>query len=239
MKMKKLNLDLFVSAVDDVELSQYYLLGILKKFRIDLRSNKLYPALSELIEIGNLLSKIVNEKSNLERIFPQKSTDSSLQEKTEVVEDEHFASDINKVFDFINWAYPKVNEAITEGKAIYSFVKENMLIEEVGILPLYKNNGYFIIADNKDSSVQVYRYDIPFISTDMNSSASMQTSLVKTYERVNLNNNSGSHIKLDLIEKYNDLPNPATYNFEIDLDFPFAETILPVAKRRLLKKLAA
>ena len=42
---------------------------------------------------------------------------------------------------------------------------------------------------------------------------------------------------LELIEANRDLPNPATYLFETDLDFPFNETILPVAKRKFLRGL--
>jgi exonuclease V gamma subunit len=45
-------------------------------------------------------------------------------------------------------------------------------------------------------------------------------------------------IKLDLVEERRDLPNPATYFFETQLDFPFEETMLPVAKRKLMRYLS-
>jgi len=239
-KMRKLNINLFINAVDDFELSQYYVLGILKNHSRNLHSNKLYPALKDLIEIGEVLEKIVNEKKHLENIFPQKNVDATLsrvevgQEKKDI----NFVNDVNKVFDFINWAYPKIEEAISEGKAIYSYVKQNIKIEEVGILPLYKNNGYIIITDNKQSMVNVFRYDIPFISTDMNSSSSVTINHLQSYSKSESTCNPAS-IKMELIERYEDLPNPATYRFETDLDFPFSETILPIAKRRLLKKLVS
>jgi hypothetical protein len=41
-------------------------------------------------------------------------------------------------------------------------------------------------------------------------------------------------IKRQLMEKYHDLPNPATFWCDTDLEFPYSETILPIAKRKLL-----
>ena len=41
---------------------------------------------------------------------------------------------------------------------------------------------------------------------------------------------------IELMEKYLDLPHPATYVCHSNLDFPCAETILPVVKRNLMKE---
>ena len=46
-------------------------------------------------------------------------------------------------------------------------------------------------------------------------------------------------LKIDLIKEFPELPNPATYSFNIEVDFPFNETILPIAKRKLIRRLAA
>jgi len=238
--MKKLSIETFISAINDNELSQYYVLGSLQKYYKQLNSNRLYPALSELFDLGKLLGEIVAEKSQLEKMFPQKSDNTTMTESVGVAKkDTLMESDIDKVFDFMNWAYPKINEAVNEGKAIYSFVKQNLKIEEIGILPIYKNEGYFIITDQIKSLVHVYRYEIPFIALDKNSSSAMKVTSIKSFHISELNNKSLSLLKIELIREFTDLPNPATYCFETDLDFPFEETILPIAKRRLLKLLAA
>jgi hypothetical protein len=46
-------------------------------------------------------------------------------------------------------------------------------------------------------------------------------------------------IKGDLIKKKTDLPNPAVYVMETSLSFPMEETLLPIAKRCLVKYIAA
>ena len=46
-------------------------------------------------------------------------------------------------------------------------------------------------------------------------------------------------VKMTLLEKYRDLPNPATYRCEVDIEFPYQETTLPVAKRKLMAQLVS
>ena len=47
--------------------------------------------------------------------------------------------------------------------------------------------------------------------------------------------NTYESLKADLIRHRTDLPNPAVYAVEIDLGFPVDETLLPIAKRSLVK----
>ena len=53
----------------------------------------------------------------------------------------------------------------------------------------------------------------------------MHRSMVNTYE----------NIKSELIKSRIHLPNPAVYSIETQLSFPVEETLLPVAKRSLVK----
>jgi len=50
--------------------------------------------------------------------------------------------------------------------------------------------------------------------------------------------NSYENIKSELLRLRRDLPNPAVYSIETDLSFPYDETLLPVAKRRLVRYLS-
>jgi hypothetical protein len=64
----------------------------------------------------------------------------------------------------------------------------------------------------------------------------LKTAHVKTLSRAGTQPNPAA-VKLDLVTEHRDLPNPATYHFETDLEFPFTETLLPVAKRKLMRYL--
>jgi hypothetical protein len=51
--------------------------------------------------------------------------------------------------------------------------------------------------------------------------------------------NPVEQIKLDLTRRFQDMPNPATFFCYSHLQVPLSETLLPVSKRLLMKRLAA
>jgi hypothetical protein len=62
---------------------------------------------------------------------------------------------------------------------------------------------------------------------------SMKTSYVEMLQRSMVN--TYENIKYELIKKRSDMPNPAVYSIETGLSFPVEETLLPIAKRCLVK----
>jgi hypothetical protein len=54
-------------------------------------------------------------------------------------------------------------------------------------------------------------------------------SMVNTYE----------NLKSELIKNRSDIPNPAVYSIETELSFPVEETLLPIAKRSLVKYISS
>jgi len=238
--MEALSLSTFIKAADDIELSKYRVLAILKKYTNALHKNRLYPALAELISIKNELELLVEQMSLFDAEFVLNlnfedfaEEDDSLWETTDYNE-----NDLQKVFEFITWALPEIKNAIEEGKAIFDFVDENIELTEVGVMPLYKNEGYFFISDIKNQLMKIYRFEMTLFSTEDNPLRTLKSKLV---DLISLNvpeAQSTYDLKHMLLEKHPDLPNPATYSFETTLDFPFVETILPVAKRKLVRTLA-
>ena len=64
----------------------------------------------------------------------------------------------------------------------------------------------------------------------------LKTKTLETIEFDTLHKTPES-LKLELMERYHDLPNPAMYMCETDLDFPYEPTILPIAKRKFMAQL--
>lgn len=58
-------------------------------------------------------------------------------------------------------------------------------------------------------------------------------SFVDTYQQSITN--TPEAVKLDLIKRNKYLPNPAVYYVQSDINFPLEQTLLPVAKRSLVK----
>ncbi len=238
--MDNLTIDTFIQAADDFEASQYKVLAFLKKYTDDLHRNKLYPAFSDLIDLGNELHYLTDQLSNFDHSFILNQKSLGIEEHLNYFDPEkNDRSDVEVVFNFINWAMPAIEEAIDEGIAIYDFVTENIKVKEIGVVPLYKNEGYFFIPDNESEVIHVYHFDMSLFSTNSSPLRTLKTTLIDVIDQDDVNKRTFEDIKLELIERFKELPNPAVYSIDTDLDFPFMETILPVSKRKLVRKISA
>lgn len=232
-----LTLDLFTQVQSDYEQRQYKVLAALKKVSQDFQHNKIYPHLSHLAELHHTLGDIRTRLNDLRSEFPKriKKIDFVNQEiEHEIVFVD--GSDLQKVEELIEWALPYIEAKIEEGKTIYEFVNEKILLEEVGIVPNYIDEGYFFVPDNEEAKLLLYEYEVSIFQSAQDQYRSLKTQFLKALEqgRALMSPNS---IKLDLINEFKKLPNPATYSFQTDLNFPFQETVLPVVKRKLIKQL--
>ena len=238
--MEKLTIENFIAAADDFEMSKYIILARLKKYTAMLHKNKLYPALSDLIDIGKVLHELNNQQEEIKKKYPMQNLKMDIKRVDEEVESVTFnENDVSVVLNLINWADPKIKEAIDEGRAIYDFVENNISIDVIGILPLYKNEGYFLITNISRERTQVYRFYLSMISGNSKPFITFKTNLVDSFEMCDSQGKHPELLKLDLANKFPDLPNPVLYKIETDIDFPFIETVLPVAKRKLIQQLAA
>lgn len=238
--MENLNLSTFIKAADDVELSKYTVLSALGKYSNALHKNKLYPALAELISIKNELEILIEQMSLFDAEFVLNLNFADFSEDLPLTNPIEYNEDsLNRVTEFINWALPEINSAINEGKAIFDFVDENMLLHEVGIMPIYKNDGYFFIPDTKHDLMKIYRFEMMLFSTEENPLRTLKSKLVDLISLQAPEAQSPYELKHSLVKKFNDLPNPSCYHLETEIDFPFMETILPVAKRKLVRNLAS
>ena len=235
--MKKLTIENFIAAAEDYELSKYLILARLKMYNELLHQNKLYPALSDLIDLKYIFDTLtlqqtkINGKNTEDKIIIDINDD---EENIEISE-----NDVSIVLKLIEWAVPQIHESINEGRVIYDFVEKNLNVESVGIIPLYKNEGYFIITNDTEGSNQIYRFYLSSISESENNLLTFKTTLIETLSSADEETSKPECLKLELTKKFPELPNPVFYKVETDIDFPFSETILPVAKRKLMQQIAA
>jgi hypothetical protein len=95
-----------------------------------------------------------------------------------------------------------------------------------------------MITDNIAFELQVHRYECSLFLSGNEKYRALKTEFVKS-EKQEIIHRTPESIKHELIKERQDLPNPATYICITDLDFPFTETIFPVAKRKLMSLIAS
>ena len=86
--------------------------------------------------------------------------------------------------------------------------------------------------------MQVHRYECSIFSSGNEKYRELKTEFVKS-EKQGMIRRLPEKIKEELIKERNDLQNPATFFLDTELDFPFTETIMPVAKRKMISHIAA
>lgn len=231
----KLDLELFTRVSDDIEKRQYIILAELKTITDEFKLYKIYPGLSFLVELRKILTNVIQRLTDLRSQFPKRIekidfVNRTIHERVVFVE----GDDIAGVIELIEWALPHIEKTIDEGAAIHQFVAEELLLEEVGILPNYRDEGYFFIPDNRKNRLNLFRFELSIFQSADDQYRSLKTRFLKTVQNTTIKPSPNS-IKLELINEQKELPNPATYSFDTTLDFPFRQTILPVAKRKLIE----
>ncbi|MEO8167473.1 MAG: hypothetical protein ABI623_04440, partial [bacterium] len=131
--MQKLTLDTFLTGTADSEVRQYHVLEGLKHNYTEFTHNRLYPSLSELVDLHTALVNILNGMSDIDGRLPHELKEVDLEQgklvyQTAGINDEDFL----RAAELIMWALPKIEQAIDEGVNIYNFVDEQMQIKQVG-----------------------------------------------------------------------------------------------------------
>jgi hypothetical protein len=232
--MKELNKNWLTEGLIDFEYKKYVLLGYLKNVRDNFSEKKLYPTLSDLLfHYKNLLS-IKDNKKLLRENFPKQISKADF-EKLQLIYDEIVNDDkvMQEIEDILTFSLPKVQEHLAEGKDLYENIEEKMSVSPVGVSPLYPDEGYMFIYIQNNREAQVFEYQMTLFQSADEKYRGIHTQYIESVTK-NLFTTFES-LKMDLIKKYRKLPNPATFLIDSKVECPFNETLLPIAKRMLVK----
>lgn len=238
--MRPFGLESFTNLVDDMEKNQYMVLSALHERRNEFHHSRLFPSLSDLLELRDTLTELLERKEQVTQNFPKLLTDVDWERKELIYENTTpQPPNLENMFDLIAWSLPSINAVIEEGIVLYDFVEDNIAVETVGIIPLYSDEGYFIVPEHKQRLLHVLRYQLSLLTSNGEQYRAMRTAEIEHIEERGGLTPSPESIKLSLIQEHNDIPNPATFHCETGLDFPYINTILPVAKRKIMYRLVS
>jgi hypothetical protein len=232
--MKQLSETWFAEGYIDFELKKYTLLAYLQQINRYFNESKLYPQLADLIFHYNNIIAFRENKKHLQEHFPKKLTGLQI-EKLQVlyeqmIEDNELMQELEEI---INYSASEMKSTISSGAEIYEFVEENLTITPIGLVPIDIQEGYFFLSSGNNKSTRVYQYRLSIFEKHNENFRSIKTSYIDMMQRSMVN--TYENIKYGLIKSRMDLPNPAVYSIETELSFPVEETLLPIAKRSLVK----
>jgi len=231
--MKSLSETWFAEGYIDFELKKYTLLAYLQQVTNYFNENKLYPQLADIIFHYNNLVAFRENKKFLQEHFPKKLTGVQMEKLQflyeQMIEDNELMKELEEI---INYSTSTIKRTIRSGTEIYEFIEDKLTITPIGLVPLDTNEGYFFLSSGR-KNVRVYYYRLSFFEKHDEKYRSIKTAYIDLQKRSMAN--TYENIKADLIRHRGELPNPAVYSVETSLNFPLNETLLPVAKRSLVK----
>jgi hypothetical protein len=235
--MQKLSKDWLTQGLIDFEYKKYMLLAYLKTVNDSFGRVHLYPFLSDLVFHYRNLVAIKENKALIRESFPKELSLEDFK-KLEIsyraiIEDDSIMSELESIIEF---SLPQIKDSLQEGTVIYEYVESQCEISPVGVTPLYANEGYLFVTQPPQKETCVYRYQVSIYEDSQEQLRSLNTQFIESVEKRQFY--TYEQMKLDLIKRYKDFPNPAAYLVLSKMKFPFSETLMPVAKRLFVKHIS-
>jgi len=211
---------LFDSPID-FEYKQWIFFSFLKEIEDDIKSNKINPSLEQVkYQISNLekwkYSKELYHKKRLTGIDFEKMT-----LIYDIPDDDN--PELKELDEIVDFCLPYLKEFQTKLSKLIQRVSKNLKWDSVGIIPTYKKEGYVFVQIDKIINVYSYKN---IIGTSFEKKDTFESGIIQ----------NPNWIKLELIKKYTDMPNPNCILVSSN-DYPIEETILPVVKLEIYKYL--
>ncbi|MBI1221516.1 MAG: hypothetical protein GC180_02840 [Bacteroidetes bacterium] len=228
--------DWLTEPIIDYEYKKYILLAYLQNVHKDFQNTRLYPHLSDLVQHYRSLLDFektirlmqAEEKGELKHIDFQ---------NLKLVYEKTLLNDglMQELDDIVRFSIPHFKYHLKEGKEIYEGVEHQLSLSPIGIVPLYTDEGYMLLKSNTNYETHIYQYKMtmfqmagePYRGIHTHFISTQKNSLIHTFEA----------IKRQLVKENKDLPNPATYLIESEKQYPVNETLLPIARRMLVRYL--
>jgi hypothetical protein len=234
--MTTLDLKKLTSCGSDWESNQYKILIKVKEWLLNFNKNKLFPSIEEAIQLNLALEDLLRENIECKLWFDNEIRGQKVNERVIVYEKAHqVGNQLDKLLDFIDWALLLNRPVLEEGRIIKNFVEEDLEITRVSSVEKnYHGKGYFSLPNNKNGLLNIYLYEIIWDWSQENLYQRINSHLVKSIPQ-SVIHASVEELILNFVNYSQDMHEPVAYILETELDFPYEETMFPIAEEKLLK----
>jgi hypothetical protein len=232
--MPALSFDLFVAAAD-AEAAEYRVLAGLQEARHAFAQSRVYPHLGDLVALRRGLVALLDGADRLRDGHPGRVVGVDWEAGAVVHERPDLDAAPLLALDLARWTLPHLDGTIEEGKTLYEFVDAHATLRAVGLVPAYQDEGFLLLPEPEGGWLAL-RYAVSALTGTDGPYRALRTAPVD----VDLPPLAPpSAWKAALMAACPDLPAPAAFCLETDVAFPVEETVLPVAKRKLLRLVTA
>lgn len=234
--MKHLNPNWITEGWIDFEYKKYLLLDYLQEVNRQFGQKKLYPTLSEIISHFQNLRQLKEQKAIVSQSFPKAISkidfENFVLKYQRLIAEEKCMEELETIMDF---AIPQFQNRMESGRELYASVENDLEIFPVGIVPVNPELGYLFLSGRESRQTKIYEYQITLFENSEEKFRGIKMEYICTSTRSLMN--TYENIKCDLLKGKQKVSTPGTFVIESHHEFPLRETLLPVAKRTLVRYL--
>lgn len=234
--MDKLKDNWLTDGLIDFEYKKYQLLAYFKNVKESFNRLELYPFLADMVFHYRNLILLKENKMLIRESFPKELSPESMKNMVlnyrRIIDDDLVMQEIESIMEY---ALPQFKDSLEEGSFIYEYVESKCEISPIGLTSLYVDEGYLFVTQPPEKETNVYRYQATIFNQSTEPLRAIHTQFLLTAERSL--SNTYENMKLNLIKQFVELPNPSVYLVSSKLKFPYVQTLMPVAKRLLVKQI--
>lgn len=236
--MKQLHANWIFEGWLDQEYKHYLLLDYLQHAKAQFGRNRLYPVLGEMAARHAELLALQQGKAELTAHFPRRITGIDWQNRQfEYKMNVQPLESLEDLEAIMALGLELLGEGLEAGRERYESVAKQLEWLPVGVLPLRKEEGYLLLGTQSSWDTLCYRYELSLFENNHTPYRSLKTRYIGTFRRSLAE--SWESLKAQIIRRFNDLPNPATFAAIFPQWLPVQPTLLPVAKREFLRIVSA
>lgn len=211
--MDRLRPGWFLEGLWDAEYQQYRLLAYLNQVQRAFLAQQLYPPLGDLIASYTELLRIKQEVSS---------------------SSEAASPELDTLEEIISFALPRLHSHIEEGRTLYETIAQHLQVEVVGVVPLYRDEGYVFSRRGAEPEVRVYSYELRHLYDAEGQQVAIRLAYFRSYSYSALALGF-KRIREQVLAEKPDLPVPFTLAVESPWAVPVEATLLPIIQRALPK----
>lgn len=221
--------DWMIRPAIDLEMKQYILLGYLQRVQRRFAETKLYPYLDELEQRLKELVVLQRSKAALSSGLHGEMKGFDPRTGQPIYGSVEQPASLDVIDELIGIALPQLSGTMVRGKELRDELATRIRFWPLGVQFLDPTVGWLLLRQGNEA--RVYSYSMPLLRepTEQHQYRSVVTryhgshtvSISNTYE----------HIRSALLKQKRSLPMASTFVFESDVELPYIETFMPLAKR--------
>jgi hypothetical protein len=234
--MERLDDDWLMNGLMDFEYKKYLLLAYLQSVDKQFTCNRLYPYLGDLVRHYQNLCTILENKKRIAGFFPKElesiDMENFMLRYKKANQDDALMAEVEKILDF---SIPAIKKYLEEGREIYEWIENCLSIRPVGVQPLQPHTGFLFLKNGGEKQTRVFRYSLTIFEQSNEKYRGISTTFIKSYPTGFTH--TYESIKMELFHTQRLLMPPAIYAVESEWELPVTETLLPIARRVLVREL--